>query len=216
MKLKKIIATILLLGFINTNFAMLPAQAFCFKKKQCQPNILEVINFYWWQKFNDKHLEEYIERVNDSSEGLSAKLVKRVTASESTVLTKLQSLVFIVTAVVLILTMICVATTMTAVIAERRKEIALRKALGATNSSLVGQFMSEGLLLGAVGGIIGSILGYVFAQYVSLNVFSSVIAFRPLLIPITIIASVLVTVLACTIPVKGAVEVDPAIVLKGE
>ena len=62
MKLKKIIATILLLGFINTNFAMLPAQAFCFKKKQCQPNILEVINFYWWQKFNDKHLEKYIEQ----------------------------------------------------------------------------------------------------------------------------------------------------------
>lgn len=161
-------------------------------------------------------LKNYVETVNGQSTGISAKLVKRVTASESTVLTKLQSLVFIVTAVVLVLTMICVATTMTAVIAERRREIGLRKALGAYNSSIVGEFMSEGLLLGGVGGILGSVLGYVFAQVISMNVFSSSITFRPLLIPVIIVASVLVTGLACLIPIKSAVEVDPALVLKGE
>ena len=162
------------------------------------------------------NLTKYIDRINSGVEGITAKLVKRVTASESTVLTKLQSLVFIVTAVVLVLTMICVGTTMTAVIAERRKEIGLRKALGAYNSSIVGQFMTEGLLLGAVGGILGSVLGYYFAEYVSMNVFSSSITFRPVLIPVTIIASVAVTGIACLIPIKSAVEVDPALVLKGE
>ena len=139
-----------------------------------------------------------------------------MTASERTVLTKLESLVFIVTLVVLALTMICVATTMMAVIAERRKEIGLRKALGALNSSIIMEFMGEGLVLGAVGGILGSVLGYYFADLVSMNVFSSSITFRPLLIPITIIASVLVTGLACLIPIKSAVDVDPALVLKGE
>ncbi len=161
-------------------------------------------------------LSGYVEQISADVPGISAKLVKRVTASESSVLTKLQSLVFIVTAVVLVLTMICVATTMTAVIAERRKEIGLRKALGAYNSDIVGQFLSEGLLLGGIGGILGSILGYVFAQYVSMHVFSSAITFRPMLILITIIASVLITGLACLIPIKSAVEVDPALVLKGE
>ena len=75
-------------------------------------------------------LTEYVQTVSDQVPGVSAKLVKRVTASESSVLTKLQALVLIVTAVVLILTMICVATTMAAVITERRREIGLRKALG--------------------------------------------------------------------------------------
>lgn len=161
-------------------------------------------------------LADYVGTISTNVDDISAKLVKRVTASESTVLTKLQSLVFIVTAVVLVLTMICVATTMTAVITERRREIGLRKALGAYNSSIVGEFMSEGLLLGGIGGIIGSILGYFFAQYISIHVFSSAITFRPLLIPITIVASVLVTGLACLIPIRSAVTVDPALVLKGE
>ena len=163
-----------------------------------------------------ENLAAYVENISAAVDGISAKLVKRVTASEGTVLTKLQSLVLIVSIVVLILTMICVATTMTAVIAERRREIGLRKSLGAENKSIVGQFLSEGILLGAIGGILGSVLGYLFAQFVSNQVFSSAITFRPLLIPITIIASVVVTGVACLIPIRNAVEVDPALVLKGE
>ena len=161
-------------------------------------------------------LKDYLKQVGEKTPDISARLVKRVTASESTVLTKLEALVLIVTIVVLALTMICVATTMTAVIAERRKEIGLRKALGAQNSSIMAEFLSEVLVLGGVGGIAGSLLGFVFADIVSMNVFSSPITFRPLLLPITIAASVIVTGLACMIPIKSAVEVDPALVLKGE
>ena len=162
------------------------------------------------------NLEKYIERIDSNVEGVKARLIKRVTSSEGAVLTKLQSLVFIVTAVILVLTMICVATTMTAVIAERRKEIGLRKALGASNSSIVGEFMGEGLLLGGIGGILGSALGFVFAEIVSVNVFSSSITFRPLILVISVVVSVIVTGAACLIPIKSATEIDPALILKGE
>ena len=147
---------------------------------------------------------------------VTPRLVKRVTESESQVLTKLQALVLLVTSVVLVLTMICVATTMTAVVTERRKEIGLRKALGATDKEIIGEFMGEGLLLGGFGGLIGVFLGFAFAQYVSRNVFSSSISFQFWLLPVTVIASILVTGLACLMPVRNATEVDPAIVLKGE
>ena len=164
----------------------------------------------------ENELKGYLDEINSSSDAIMAKPVKRVTASESTVLSKLEALVLIVTVVVLALTMICVATTMMAVIAERRREIGLRKALGALDSSIVTEFLSEGLVLGAAGGIIGSVLGYLFADLVSMNVFSSAITFRPLLLPVTIIASVIVTGIACLIPIRSAVDVDPALVLKGE
>ncbi|MBR6873418.1 MAG: ABC transporter permease [Ruminococcus sp.] len=161
-------------------------------------------------------LGEYAEDINLSVPSVHASLVKRVTASETTVLSKLQALVLLVTVVVLALTMICVATTMTAVVAERRREIGLRKAIGASNSSIIKEFMGESMLLGFFGGTVGSVLGYVFASQVSIRVFSSSISFRPLLVPITIIISIIVTGLSSLMPIRSATEVDPALVLKGE
>ncbi|MBR1780372.1 MAG: ABC transporter permease [Oscillospiraceae bacterium] len=161
-------------------------------------------------------LSAYVDAISQRVPEIAPRLVKRVTESESTVLTKLQALVFLVTAVVLVLTMICVATTMTAVVTERRREIGLRKALGASDRSIIGEFMGEGLLLGGIGGLIGSGLGFAFAQAVSVNVFSSSITFQAWLLPLTVIVSILVTGLACLLPVRSATEVDPALVLKGE
>ncbi|MCR5088477.1 MAG: ABC transporter permease [Oscillospiraceae bacterium] len=165
---------------------------------------------------NQEELQSYADTINNESEGVAARLVKRVTQSEATVLTKLQALVLLVTVVVLALTMICVATTMTAVVTERRKEIGLRKALGASDASVIWEFMGEGLLLGMIGGLLGAGFGFAFAQAVSMNVFSSSIVFRPLLLPLTVIVSILVTGLACLQPVRRATDVDPALVLKGE
>ncbi|MCR4751863.1 MAG: FtsX-like permease family protein [Eubacterium sp.] len=161
-------------------------------------------------------LQQYADTITEQIPEINARLVKRVTESESQVLTKLQALVLLVTIVVLVLTMICVATTMTAVVTERRREIGLRKALGASDGSIIGEFMGEGLLLGGIGGLIGSGLGFAFAQFVSTHVFSSSITFQMWLLPLTVIASVLVTGLACLAPVRSATEIDPALVLKGE
>lgn len=163
-----------------------------------------------------EELNAYTEKVSGEVPAVRAQLVKRVTASETTVLSKLQALVLLVTIVVLALTMICVATTMTAVVAERRREIGLRKAIGASDGSIIREFMGEGMLLGLLGGIIGAFLGFAFAQTVSMKVFSSSITFQPLLVPVTIIVSIAITGLACLLPIRSATKVDPALVLKGE
>lgn len=161
-------------------------------------------------------LDGIVEQIGENVEGVIPRLVKRVTESEGTVLTKLQALFYLVTVVVLLLTMVCVATTMMAVVAERRKEIGLKKALGAANKSIVLEFLGEGLFLGGLGGLLGVALGFAFAQTVSMNVFSRSISFQPLLIPATLAVSIVITGLACLVPVRSATEVDPAIVLRGE
>ncbi len=164
----------------------------------------------------EEQLNAYAEQIGQSGQGVTARLVKRVTKSETAVLGKLQALVFLVTVVVLLLTMICVSTTMMAVVSERRREIGLRKALGASDNSIRVEFLGEGVFLGILGGVLGALLGFVFAQVVSVNVFGSSITFQPLLLPAAVIVSVLIAAASCLMPIKRAVAIDPALVLKGE
>ena len=162
-----------------------------------------------------ENLDSLTEKITASGYAM-ARLVKRVTKSETAVLGKLQALVFLVTAVVLVLTMVSVSTTMMAVVAERRREIGLRKALGASNGAIRTEFLGEGLFLGALGGLLGAGLGFVFAQVVSINVFGSDIRFNFWLLPITVIVSMAIAALSCLLPIRRAVAIDPALVLKGE
>lgn len=165
----------------------------------------------------DQHsLRLLSENIIAAFPAVKAQPVERVAQSEGRVLSRLQALVWIVTLVVMVLTMVCVATTMLAAAAERRQEIGLRKALGASSLSIVRQFMAESLLLGALGGILGAILGYFFALYVSRTVFASPVNPDPLLGLITVITAIAVTGISSYLPVYKASLTDPAIVLRGE
>ena len=128
---------------------------------------------------------------------VNAQAVKRLTTSDSGVLGMLRSLLAIITGIVLALTMIGVSTTMVAIVAERRTEIGLRKALGASSRSITMEFIGESLLLGLIGGVLGVALGYGLAVAISLNVFHRSFSLSPLIALITVLASLAIAVLAC-------------------
>ncbi len=60
-------------------------------------------------------------------------------------------------------------------VAERTREIGLRKAVGASNGNIIGQFMIEALIMSLLGGVIGYGAGYVLAFVIS----SSFLTFDP-------------------------------------
>jgi len=52
-------------------------------------------------------------------------------------------------------------------VAERTREIGLRKAIGASNAHIVWQFLIESLIIGSLGGVVGYITGYIAAFAIS-------------------------------------------------
>ena len=156
------------------------------------------------------------DKIRENVPGVEPQLVKQIAQSEGTFLGKLQALVLTVTVVVLVLSLICVSTTMMAIVTERRREIGLKKALGADNRHIVAEFFGEGCLLGALGGVLGSGFGYLFAQSVSVNVFARGIEFSATIVVVALVMSIFVTGLASLLPVRIATSVDPAIILRGE
>ena len=161
-------------------------------------------------------LTALVDSINASVPSVRAQTVKRLVQSDSGVIDMLRSLLGIITVIVLALTTIGVSTTMIAVVTERRNEIGLRTALGATSRSIMGEFMGEGVALGAIGGLVGAAAGYALAAAISWNVFHRAVAVHPLILIATVVSSVAVAVVACLPPVRRALAVDPALVLRGE
>ena len=58
-------------------------------------------------------------------------------------------------------------------VAERTREIGVRKAMGATSKIIFNQFLYESIIIGQIGGIVGIILGIVIGNLVSVLIGSS-------------------------------------------
>jgi putative ABC transport system permease protein len=101
----------------------------------------------------------------------SAALVARAAAESA-----LNTLFLGLGAVALLVGGIGVANTMVISVLERRSEIGLRRAIGATKGHVRLQFLSEAILLAALGGAIGVVLGALAtAVYVSFRDWATVI-----------------------------------------
>jgi putative ABC transport system permease protein len=84
-----------------------------------------------------------------------------VIAARAAAASSFTSLVLGLGAVALLVGGLGIANVMLMAALERRSEIGLRRALGATRGHIVGQFLTEALLLAGTGGILGVLLGSV-------------------------------------------------------
>jgi len=73
------------------------------------------------------------------------------------------SIIFGVAMVSLLIGGLSVVNTMTMAVAERTREIGIRKAIGAGTSAIMGQFVAESALIGFVGGLTGLVIGAALA-----------------------------------------------------
>jgi hypothetical protein len=164
-----------------------------------------------------QEVESVIRRLNQAFAGTDVEVrpVRRILYSEGKVLGTIRGLVLWLTGLILVIVALCVTATMTAIVLERRKDIAVMKALGASNRQVMLLFLAEGATLGLLAGIAGCFAGGVLASELAQRLFGVTLHWVWWAWPMVCCATVLLALAASFSPVRSARAVEPAVVLKG-
>jgi len=132
------------------------------------------------------------------------------------VLTRVSSLLWLATIAALVAAGLAVGATTAATVLDRRTEIGIMKAIGATNAAVAGLFLSEQLMLALGGGALGFGIGAILARFLGQSVFGTPASPRFILLPIVLGLAAAVAIMGSLIPLRRAARFDPAPILKGE
>lgn len=129
----------------------------------------------------------------------------------SNVIGGLTSFVTAITGIALFVGGVGVMNIMYVSVTERRREIGIRRAIGAKPKSIMLQFLLEAVIVTVIGGIIGiifgALLGKLIGNIIPIDGFKSVITLKTLLQSASV--SVLVGVLFGIVPASNAAKLDP-------
>ena len=148
--------------------------------------------------------------------GTDVRAIRRVADSEGKILARVSTLLWIVTLAALIAAGLAVAATSATSVLQRRAEIGIMKAIGATNALVGSIFLTEQLLLALAGGAVGFLLGLILARILGASVFGTPAEPRFILLPIILGLAALVAVIGSLIPLRRAAHFDPVPILRGE
>ena len=121
----------------------------------------------------------------------------------------------IASAVTLLLGVVGIYGVIAYVVAQRRREVGIRMALGAAAGEVQTLFVRHGLLITAIGLTVGAVSAAALSRVMGALLFN-VSPLDPLTYVAGILALGTVAVLATWIPARQATRVDPAIALRGE
>jgi ABC-type antimicrobial peptide transport system permease subunit len=106
--------------------------------------------------------------------------------------------------------------TVISIVLERRKDIAVMKALGASDRRITQLFLSEVAALGLAGGLTGMVLGIFVARDFGRRLFGVDLGVTTWTVPAVVLAAVLLALLASLVPLRVVRSIRPATILKGE
>ena len=145
-----------------------------------------------------------------------AEQIRQVAQNEGTVLTRIEGLIFLITLAALLASALAVSAAMATAIFERRAEVGLMKALGASKLAVASVFFAEATLLALIGGLAGFAAGGLLARQIGRSIFDSQISIQPVLLPVVLVVAVLVTFAGSAAAIRRAVQLDPVFALRGE
>jgi putative ABC transport system permease protein len=168
-----------------------------------------------WRKGQDP--DALAARIKDKVPGVSALGPREAEAQIDRALVFLRALIFGSAVVALLVAALAVANTMVTAVVERRREIGLRRVVGATRGQVVRGLVVEAGALGAAGAIAGTLVGGLAAM--ALNVVTErmgaqIFLLTPRLVLAAILLPSLLAAVAGFVPARRAARLVPADALR--
>ena len=145
-----------------------------------------------------------------------AEQIRQVAQNEGAVLTRIEGLIFLVTLAALFASALAVSAAMATTIFERRAEVGLMKALGASRVAIASIFFAEATLMALIGGAVGFAAGGMLAHRIGYAIFDSQITVPPVLLPVILAIAVIITFAGSAAAIRRAIGLDPVFALRGE
>jgi putative ABC transport system permease protein len=148
--------------------------------------------------------------------GAEVRPVRQVMEGEARVLGKMRSTLLVAAILIILTAGVCVLSTLTGWVADRRRDFAIMKALGASGGMLQGFFAAEAASMGVVGALIGFALGVGVADWIGRANFHAPVNPRFGVLPLILLGGVVISLLAAIAPISLLRRVQPANILRGE
>jgi len=111
-------------------------------------------------------VEKIADALSSNIAGIHASAVRQVAEAELGMWHSMRSIVLLLASVTLLVGLFGVMNSMSAMVLERRKDIGIMRAVGASRRQIVSMFLYEAAALGVLGGIAGYLAGMVLALVV--------------------------------------------------
>ncbi len=147
--------------------------------------------------------------------GADVRPMSELVAGEGQVVARLNQLMLLLALAALSASALGVFATSTAGVVERRTELGLLRALGATSRQIAALLLGETLLVAALGGTLGFLLGVGGAAAIRGGTFGHALNFPAALLPIAVLLAMALALAGTLGPLRAALRVDPARVLHG-
>ncbi len=163
--------------------------------------------------------EEVAERITKQVHGVIAESPERQIADIRQAMAIFQAIVLSGSLLAAIVGGLSVVNTMIMSVRERTREIGLKKAVGASDGAIVGEYLLEAAMMGLLGGIFGIVLGSTLAQVLN-AAFAEALSGAPLflitlrLVALTMAFAVAIGGVAGLYPAWSASRLDPVQALR--
>ena len=175
------------------------------------PSVIEIAAYG-----SPEEVASLLRELQRAAPGAEVRPVRQITEGEANILGKTRSTLVSSAAFIVVTGALCVLATLMGWVVDRRRDFAIMKALGASDTLIAVFVAGEAAAMTTIGTILGFGLGIALAAWIGRANFHAAVTPRFSIFPPVMLGALLVTSISTLLPLALLRRIQPAMILRGE